>query len=197
MTDVDYETWQAKRYINDGQPDGFRGCLCVRLIPGELREGRRQAAIAEPFVFVDTIGCDRMAVVMPPGFVSDFASMPIWARPFIPAFGRWAEAAVLHDWLYVMGQIGDREGRRRADRLFGKALRHQKVGWLVRLIMYGSVRVGGRRSYGRWTASTFRVADNPTQNARIEDCEPLVWTVHVEPGTIAAKPRSRRRNRRS
>jgi hypothetical protein len=181
MADTAPETWQARRYIHDGEPDGFRGALCVRLIPDEMRQGRRLAALAEPFVYVDTLGKCRMAVVMPPGFVSDFASMPIWARPVLPAFGPWAEAAVLHDWLYVMGPPGDRAAKRRADRLFSKAMRRQKVNALVRLIMYASVRFGGGRSFGRWTASCFRVVDEPKRHADIQDCAPLVCTVHTEP----------------
>lgn len=67
-------------------------------------------------------------VVVPPGFVTDFASVP---RPFwwwIAPWGRHGRAAILHDFLYQQGSITSldggarRPGKRESDRIFREAM---------------------------------------------------------------------------
>lgn len=183
--------WRAAQYLYDGVENGFRGFLSVRLIPGKLVRGRRLASVAEPFIYVDELDGERIAVVVPPGFVSDFASMPWWARPFIAAVGRAAEAAVLHDWLYAVGDARDKGARQRADRLFRKALCRQRVNSVQRFIMFWSVRVAGKASFGHISQFDMRLPDNPTQKLHITDCEPYVHTVARAPFPQTPRPSSR------
>ncbi len=76
--------------------------------------------LIEPFVYEsDTIGL----IVVPKGFVTDFASVP--RLPFIYLFfgGIGDEEAVIHDWLYTAphrahGSCGSEVTRAVADRVF-------------------------------------------------------------------------------
>ena len=97
--------------------DGFVSALAIMLVPRVLKEGsRRVAAVAQPFGFVCKIaGRERLAVVVPAGYVTDFASIPRAVHFIISPFGKHAEAAVIHDWLYALGTPKDRKGRRVAD----------------------------------------------------------------------------------
>ncbi len=46
----------------------------------------------------------KLWVLVPPGFETDLASIPFWARPlFNPADARFAKASVLHDYLISKG----------------------------------------------------------------------------------------------
>jgi len=84
-------------------------------------------------------------VVVPAGFVTDFASVP--RLPFIYWFtGNTAQAAaVIHDWFYRTGT--ESISREMADRLLAEAM--QALGyWRVRVwFMWAGVRVGGYWSY--------------------------------------------------
>ena len=90
---------------------------------------------------------DGIAYIVPPGFVTDFASVPRAWWWLIPPTGRYAAAAALHDWLYA----GDRGvTRRQADALFREAMEVAGVSRWTRTIMYAAVRVGGVNR-GHWS----------------------------------------------
>jgi hypothetical protein len=146
----------------DVDDDGFISALAITLIPRELKAGsRRIAAVAQPFGFVARISRkERIAVITPTGYVTDFASIPRAVHFLISPFGKHAEAAVIHDWLYTMGERGDRKGRLRADRAFVKALRLLEVDWFKRQIMFWAVRMGGAGGYALPEDFAFRRADD-------------------------------------
>jgi len=79
------------------------------------------------------------AIVVPPGFITDLASIPRIFHSLIPVNGRHRSAAIVHDFLYV---IQDRE-RAEADRIFLEAMEDSGVRWTQRRLMYSAVRVGG------------------------------------------------------
>ena len=68
------------------------------------------------------------------------------ARIAINPFGNHAEAAVVHDWLYAVGETGKRPY---ADEIFLHAMKEQNVNIVRRRTMYRSVRVGGNEAFGR------------------------------------------------
>jgi hypothetical protein len=76
---------------------------------------------------------------VPPGFVTDLATIPRLAQPLIPVNDRHRAAAILHDYLYA---IQDRT-RAEADALFERAMAAAGVGWLRRTLMHAAVRIGG------------------------------------------------------
>ncbi len=160
--------------------DGFVSALSIVLIPSELREGRRVAAIARPFGFVKTLGQIRVAVVAPARYETDFASIPPFARWLISPFGRHAEAAVIHDWLYAIGEPGDRQARKTADRAFRMALRSVRVGFFVRSIMHWSVRLAGGGSFGQPSEFRFRRLGDLSLIEPPPDRMPYLRTVAVK-----------------
>src|SRR5215510_2807707 len=93
---------------------------------------------------------DRYTV--PRGERTDFASVPrpfVW---FIPAYGRYTKAAILHDHLCRLAREGT-FNRRDADGVFRQAMRTLGVPFLRRWIMWAAVRWGalgtveGRRDW--------------------------------------------------
>lgn len=76
----------------------FTSPLHVRIEQGE-RDGRGLATVLEPFEYhVGHVGSDDV-IIVPAGYVTDFASVPWWAAWLIPVIGEHAKAAVLHDYL--------------------------------------------------------------------------------------------------
>ncbi len=92
---------------------------------------------------------------VPKGFVTDFASIPRPLRIFIPKLGLWNKAAVLHDWVYQVGEFYAWQliagnwfyvptiSREDADLLFLDAMTDLKVKRWKRNIMYYFVRTWG------------------------------------------------------
>jgi len=78
---------------------------------------------------------------VPEGERTDFASVPrvfIW---FIPRYGRYTKAAILHDHLCRLSREG-MFSRRDADGIFRQAMRVSGVSFLRRWIMWAAVRWG-------------------------------------------------------
>lgn len=130
--------------------DCFLRALVTALVPEELRDNsRRVAVVYEEFIYVKRTETAHYVIMAPKGYETDFASIPRVFQFLINPFGEHAEAAVIHDWLYSIGEIGDAAGRADADRIFSHALKYLKVDPLRRLAMYGAVRLFGGSSYGR------------------------------------------------
>lgn len=84
------------------------------------------------------------------GFETDFASIPWWARSFVPVIGRHIQPAIVHDKTYeaiIRSQTGQIMTKLEADTLFLEGMVHLNVNFARRNIMYRSVRIGGT---GRW-----------------------------------------------
>lgn len=91
-------------------------------------------------------------VVVPAGFLTDFASIPraLWWL-FHPT-GPWAPAALVHDWLYhsPVVQSGDTSrtvDREEADRIFLEAMAVMGVSAFVRRVMFRAVRLFGGHAF--------------------------------------------------
>lgn len=79
--------------------------------------------------------------VVSAGERTDFASVPrafVW---FIPTYGRYTKAAILHDFLCRLSREG-KFSRREADGVFRQAMRVLGVAFLRRWIMWTGVRWG-------------------------------------------------------
>ena len=92
---------------------------------------------------------------------TDFASVPrvfVW---FIPRYGRYTKAAILHDYLCSVCVPADRVSRIEADGIFRQAMRELGVPFLRRWIMWAGVRLGAlTNAAGRekWWTQAWRVA---------------------------------------
>jgi hypothetical protein len=91
---------------------------------------------------------------------TDFASVPrvfVW---FLPRYGRYTKAAILHDYLWNVEVPAGRISRVDADGLFRQAMRELGVPFLRRWIMWAAVRWGAlAKSDGRkdWVTEAWRV----------------------------------------
>ncbi|MCI5048608.1 MAG: DUF1353 domain-containing protein [Aquisalinus sp.] len=125
------------------------------------REGRRVAAILDDWLYCYPPTGE--VILVPRGYQTDFASIPGWAQFAISPFGRHAEAAVAHDWLYAVGEEGKRQW---ADELFRYAMMEKGVNAVKRNSMFRAVRAGGDKAYGR--EDEWRFVDTDT----LEPTEP-------------------------
>ena len=76
---------------------------------------------------------------VPADFNTDFASVPRVFAWFLPRYGRYTKAAILHDWLWEQAKVGEVSWRD-ADGLFRRAMRELRVPFLRRWIMWTGVR---------------------------------------------------------
>jgi hypothetical protein len=81
-------------------------------------------------------------IVVPEGQGTDFASVPRMFVWFLPRYGRYTKAAILHDYLLRVAVPAGRTSRLDADGLFRQAMRELEVPFLRRWIMWGAVRWG-------------------------------------------------------
>ncbi len=85
---------------------------------------------------------DWITIVVPAGFVTDFASVPKVFWSIIPAWGKFGKGAVVHDYLY---QDTDNQWmtRKLADQIFlGAMLVSGTAPWKAK-VMYWAVRLFG------------------------------------------------------
>jgi len=93
------------------------------------------------------IGSTSERIVVPRGFVTDFASIPqpLWSLGLSP-HGQYSRAAVIHDYLYwSQGCTRDQ-----ANRLLLVAMKESKVGTFDEFLVYRGVNIGGE---GPWNAN--------------------------------------------
>ena len=82
----------------------------------------------------------KLDIIVLPGFITDGASVPKLLQNIYPPFsGRYIEAAVLHDALYMSESLS----RLQADKLFLEAMETLGVSWWKRMTMYYAVRAAG------------------------------------------------------
>ena len=78
-------------------------------------------------------------IEVPKGFVTDFASVPRLIQWLVPRWGKYGNAAIIHDWLYWQ-QGGS---RREADLVLLEAMAVIKVFPLLKYVIYCAVRIFG------------------------------------------------------
>lgn len=95
-------------------------------------------------------GLSTYTFTIPAGFITDFASVPraLWA--VFPPTGPYGKAAVVHDYLYVLGgRLGSDliVSRSETDRIFREAMATLGVGTVRRWLMWVAVRLFGRGAF--------------------------------------------------
>jgi hypothetical protein len=112
---------------------------------------------------------------VPVGFQTDFASIP---RPFwaiLPKWGKYGNAAVIHDWLYW----SQGRPRRTADGVLLEAMGVLGVRAIVRYVIYGAVRLFG------WLAWLRNQADRASHYDRVLTTLPVkAWEASQRKGEI-------------
>lgn len=96
---------------------------------------------------------------VPPEMETDFASVPRFFVWFLPRYGRYTKAAIIHDHLW-RHEVPSRITRREADAIFRRAMRELDVAFLRRWLMWSAVRWGSlSKKDGRkgWWKDAWRV----------------------------------------
>lgn len=97
---------------------------------------------------------------VPEGLETDFASVPrvfVW---FLPRYGRYTKAAILHDYLWRNAVRTGELTLAEADGLFRRAMWELGVPFLRRWLMWGAVRIGALTKPGGrkgWLRDSWRV----------------------------------------
>lgn len=90
---------------------------------------------------------------MPPGFITDFATVPRILHWLTLPYGAYTRAAVLHDWLIVSEIPAERVTSRDTDGIFRRVMQDLGVPWAKRWVMWAAVRAASltspHRAYGR------------------------------------------------
>lgn len=160
------------------------------------KEGfRRVAVLTDDFYYCAPVTHEVIRV--PKGFETDFASIPYAASAIIDPMGDNMEAAVVHDYLYAVGEVGQRE---HADSIFLDALAQHRVDSIRRKLMYEAVRAGGGQNYG--APKEWRFVNPETQKpvkpppkpksgiiARLNSCEDLKGSAFLKLQAMEAIPK--------
>lgn len=101
--------------------------------------------VAVPFVYYTDCLNVRTNIIVPAGTVTDLASVPRILWTVFPPHGKYAKAAIVHDFLYTNALYN----KRIADDVFNEAMCVLKVPRWRRVIMYWAVRLFGRGNYKR------------------------------------------------
>jgi len=108
------------------------------LVVTPLADGRTWVILREFGYDVGAEGSgDRITVRV--GFQTDFASIPRLFWAVLPRWGRYGNAAVVHDWLYWTQE----RPRAAADAIFHEGMGVLGVHRVTRWIIYGAVRAFG------------------------------------------------------
>ena len=96
-----------------------------------------QFLITRPYRY--PVGGSGVAVDVPTGFVTDYASIPAPLRGLFERQGRYSRAALVHDYLYWSQTCS----RGQTDNLFWIAMKESGVSAFQRRRIFEGVRVGG------------------------------------------------------
>lgn len=109
----------------------------------ELDRNGRSGRLILPLEIVLSSG---QTIIVPAGFVTDFASVPRLLWRVLPPWGPYAHAAIVHDYLYMTGEVS----RELADAIFLEIMEQLDVNWVLRTVMYRGVRLGGWAVWNRY-----------------------------------------------
>lgn len=106
----------------------------------------RNWRLDQPLVYAPAAGGH---ITVPTGFVTDLASIPRIFWNIMPPFGKYTEAAIVHDYIYRLHSFS----RSRCDALFREMMTVLKVKSLAKWTIYIAVRAFGWiawRNEKRW-----------------------------------------------
>lgn len=136
------------------------------LVVTPLADGRTWVLL-EPFSY--DVGSEGSGdtVHVPPKFMTDFASVPRVFWIFIPQWGKYGNAAVIHDW----GYWSKERSKTKTDLIFLEGMEVLGVGAVKRYIMFLGVYLfgwmawwsAGRRKARNVSKIAYRIPDKSTQ----------------------------------
>ncbi len=96
------------------------------------------------FYYLDKTG-KRIDLIIPEGFVTDFASTPTLLYSIFPPIGIYNKAAIVHDYLYTAAILT----RKESDLFFLQAMEVLEVPRWKRRLMFAAVRIFGAKRFGQ------------------------------------------------
>jgi hypothetical protein len=120
----------------------------VEEVPGQSRGGRQLVRLLETLEYRVGSKDSPVAVCVPVGFATDFASIPFGLRNLFPPLGCWGRPAIIHDYLYATRGEQGRFDRLQSDRIFLEAMEVVGVPAWRRTVMFRAVRLGGGGGWG-------------------------------------------------
>ena len=90
-----------------GMEDRFVGELEASPVPFVIERRQAEATnyvVKRGLIYIHVKSRPNVAIVVPPHFVTDFASVPRPFRWLAPPDGPYAAASVIHDWLYSIAE---------------------------------------------------------------------------------------------
>lgn len=118
------------------------GCFTSNLVVTPCSDGKMWV-LTDRFEFHYREAGQIRRLVVPHGFLTDFASVPLPFRLIFPPWGKYGQASVIHDWMYWDQSMP----RVTADRVFLDGMRTLRVLSPVRWIIYAGVRLFGRSAW--------------------------------------------------
>jgi hypothetical protein len=110
----------------------------------DLRDlGDRTFQLLSPFTYHVGIEESDEVIIVPQGFITDFASVPRIFWNIFPPYGKYGKAAVVHDALYQTKGMRGKYTRKECDEIFLQCMEVLNVGFLTRRIIYRNVRMFG------------------------------------------------------
>lgn len=133
-----------------------------------LFKGSKNYVLRSGLIYLHLNTKPHYAIVVPPHYVTDHASVPVGARWIVAQRGDHSAGAVVHDWLYSVGERSEvssefRKSRKKADVIFRDAMKASDVGFLKRRILYRSARLAGAVGYGNVEELRFIDPANPAK----------------------------------
>jgi hypothetical protein len=99
--------------------------------------------LVKPFAYHIGTYPSNKVIIVPEGFITDFASIPRVFWPILSPLDEYAKAAVLHDFMYVMAPYE----RLRCEEIFLEAMTVLKVPEWKKMAVYRAVYLFG---WKRW-----------------------------------------------
>lgn len=109
------------------------------------RLGRNYSIVLEGFEYYVGHESDGVIITISPGYITDGATIPRPLRKYIPAWGKYGQAAIVHDYLCEHLEVSVHGvptsiSRRQCDLIFLEAMGVLGVPWYQRIFFYTAVR---------------------------------------------------------
>lgn len=140
-----------------------------------------------PYTIRYRLDGDQHSITVPPGMLTDLASVPRAGRWLIGRVGPHLEASIVHDFLYIAWQdipgYGAREDDRAfADELFRVGMKQAKVSGFKKAMIYRAVRWFGGGTYKRRDTNRYvRIPGEETETITSSTGEAVLAGVLADP----------------
>ena len=117
----------------------------------ESMDDSRKWKLIEPFEFyLITKGKKEHTIVVPAGFITNFASIPRIFWSVLPPYDKYGKAAVIHDYCYYYHLFP----RKKCDQIFKAGMKVLNVPKWKMSVIYHVVRLFGKSHYNKnyWQA---------------------------------------------